>query len=113
MGRERGSRTGRCQGCKHLERGARLIKPLAKTAEGMRHPADVPNEVGRHLAGAVTAQGQRDTRDALTRARAGKTTAIAWGTRSRARGRARPRQLPDEAGAPEYRTSYFQRIIYV
>ena len=35
------------------------------------------------------------------------------GTRSRARGRARPRQLPDEAGAPEYRTSYFQRIIYV
>jgi len=58
MGRERGSRTGRCQGCKHLERGARLIKPLAKTAEGMRHPADVPNEVGRHLAGAVTAQSE-------------------------------------------------------
>jgi hypothetical protein len=35
------------------------------------------------------------------------------GTRSRARGRARPRQLPDEARAPECRTSYFQRIIYV
>ena len=41
-------------------------------------------------------QSGRDTRDALTRARA-----------------ARPRQLPDEARAPEYRTSYFQRIIYV
>ena len=46
--------------------------------------------------GARHRQSGRDTRDALTRARA-----------------ARPRQLPDEARAPEYRTSYFQRIIYV